>query len=286
MAHNSVPDSQSGGVALWPLAGRDQLLNVYRPGAQPSEGPLRTLRSHHLLSDGVRIPLVEHNRLGGQTRIFCSLNLDAVRWARHGETAAAAEAAAAAAAVEQGAEFGHLCKLLSTYSPAEIRLVGAGSVGAAAIDGELGSVLRSIALKAERLRTEVHNRWEMPWELMTVGWVLRRQDDFVVISTSQGFRTQVPLHWASRVHRADTGQALVLITENFEYVAIHSVFPGLWLKDPSFADQPETEVERPPVVDVVYGGPRKPRVSISNADADSLEKSEPLRVLVPVSITE
>ncbi|HEX8081697.1 MAG TPA: hypothetical protein VF557_15910 [Jatrophihabitans sp.] len=286
MDSSSGRGGQGGGVALWPLAGRDQLLNVYRPGAQPSEGPLRTLRSHHLLSDGVRIPFVEHNRLSGQMRMFCSLNLDAVRWARHGETAAAAAAAAAAAEIEQGTDFGSLCKLLSTRSPAEIRLVGAGSVGAAAIDGELGALLRRIAVKTERLRTEVHNRWQTSWEHTTVGWVLRRQDDFVLMATNEGFRTQVPLHWALRIHRADAGQALVLIIEDLDHVAIHSVFPGLWLSDPGLAEQPVTRVERPGSVDVVFGGPRTPRVSISDADADRLEKSEPLRVLVPVSVSE
>lgn len=286
MDASSTPDSQGGGVALWPLTGRDQLLNVYRPGAQPSEGPLRTLRLHGQLSDGVRIPLAEHNRLSGQTRIFCSLNLDAVRWARHGEAAAATAAATAAAEVEHSAQFERLCTLLTEHSPAEIRLVGAGGVGAAEIDGELGSLLRRLAVMTEQARTAVRACWQTPWERTTVGWVLDRQDDFVMMLTSEGYRTQVPLHWALRVDRADTGQALVLVIEDLDNIVIHSIFPGLWLSDPSLADQPQTRAERPAVMDVAFGGPRKPRISISNREADRLEKSEPLRVLTPVSIIE
>jgi hypothetical protein len=165
-------------------------------------------------------------------------------------------------------------------------MVGAGSVGQSALDGELGSLLRDIAGHSERIRKIVHKRWQAPWKHTTIGWIVDRQDDFVMLMTSEGYRAQVPLGWALRIHRAEAGQALVLIMESFDNVVIHNVCPGLWVTNAALDGKPEKKAQRPAALGGGFGGPRGVRLSISNEDADRLEGSEPPRVLVPVTVTD
>lgn len=89
----------------WPFAEAGEVLDVLQPLAgTTSDSPLRTLKRHGVMSEGIRIWEHRDNRLAGSTRVYSTFNLDAARASRRDERDIAEEYAGAAAEVESEAQ--------------------------------------------------------------------------------------------------------------------------------------------------------------------------------------
>jgi hypothetical protein len=101
-----------------PLLPKQRILAATDPVSVPSsDAPLRTLRRKELVSEGIELKLREADgHLVGTLQVYCSLNRDAVRLARMGQSEAASHLARAAARIEQGAACRRLKKRLEEAS--------------------------------------------------------------------------------------------------------------------------------------------------------------------------
>src|ERR1700722_3714145 len=78
-------------IAAWPVVIRDRIVQAFKPGGSPdAEAPIRTLRSHAWVSQGVRVTLFSSHGLAGQLTFFSSLNVMAARFAWRGNPLGAA----------------------------------------------------------------------------------------------------------------------------------------------------------------------------------------------------
>ena len=109
------------GIDQWPVVGRTQIIQAFRPGEPASkEAPFRTLRSHGWATAGMSVVTRSEHRASGRFIIFSVLNVDAARLAREGDERSAKVLAKAAARVEASAAFGRLRKLLSGRPAADV----------------------------------------------------------------------------------------------------------------------------------------------------------------------
>src|SRR4051812_46976101 len=69
----------------WPIVGRDEVVKAFRPGMPATEAPFRTLRAHGWASSGMSVVTRRGNRASGRWTIFSTLNIEAARYARHGD---------------------------------------------------------------------------------------------------------------------------------------------------------------------------------------------------------
>lgn len=86
-----------------PFTSKWSIVGSYRPGTdEQREGVFKGLRSKGLVSDGIQRGLQERHsgKLAGQMRLYCVLNQDAARLARHGFDADAAKFVKRASTIE------------------------------------------------------------------------------------------------------------------------------------------------------------------------------------------
>lgn len=99
-----------------PLLPKGFILAAHRPGAAPSsDAPLRTLKHKGLLSEGVEmiVRLQDSGRLSGTARLYCALNRDAARLARHGDGRDAQRLAKKARQLETSKHCRHVVSLFN-----------------------------------------------------------------------------------------------------------------------------------------------------------------------------
>jgi hypothetical protein len=92
-------------IAERPFVTKWSIVGSYRPGGEAHrEGVFKVLRQKGLVSDGVvrALRARESGRLAGQVRIYCLLNQDAARLARHGYLDDALRLVKEAKAIERG----------------------------------------------------------------------------------------------------------------------------------------------------------------------------------------
>jgi hypothetical protein len=102
-----------------PFTTRESILAVLRPGLLPTESPFRTLRKSRHVSPGLRVDVRSRGgQLLGHAQLYSSLNADAARAARLGETQIATALASRAAQLESSPD--------ATLLRAAVQAVGAG----------------------------------------------------------------------------------------------------------------------------------------------------------------
>jgi hypothetical protein len=259
-------------IDQWPIVGRRQLVQAFRPGESASrEAPFRTLRSHGWATGGISVVTRSDHRASGRFTIFSVLNVDAARLAREGEAAAAAALAKAAARLEEGAAFLRLGKLLRGRRAADV---------SAAVEGEvpedrwpeLHGALRIVAreTKADRARQPSTTRSA---EVVT-GKISESNPDFLVLLAASGLRTAVPRWLAHSAHREKVGDCLALVSDRLDdrQMVVNAV-PGIDVS------------ARAPERGFSPFGRAAPVGRLTRADARLLSRAPaPLRILIPVSI--
>jgi hypothetical protein len=107
----------------YPIASAEDIAAEFRPdGRTQTKGALRTLKGLHAMSGGVSGPLRDaRGRVRGKTHLYCSLNLDAARAARHDKPELAMRLAAEASKIEQGPDMAKVAEcVVAVMSKGEI----------------------------------------------------------------------------------------------------------------------------------------------------------------------
>ena len=122
-----------------PLVPSSLILDARHPAAPAaSRAPLRTMKEHGWLSDGVEFPVrsIESGHMAGRVHLYCSLNLDAARFGRLGLDDLARAYAKGARLVEKSQQCREVVANLRTMSlesgvdemPAYIKALTLGAV--------------------------------------------------------------------------------------------------------------------------------------------------------------
>ena len=258
-------------IDLWPIVGRAQLVQTFRPGEVPTkEGPFRTLRMHGWATPGVSVVTRSAGRASGRLTIFSVLNVSAARCAREGEQKGARAFVRAAARVEKSEAFSRLKGLLTGKSVAEVTAAVAGGVSAAKWP-EFIEVLRDVA-RETRTAMERGVRGGGGADVIT-GTIREALDDGLVLQAESGVRTLVPRWLGQSAHREQVGDVLALVTDKLaEAQMVVQALPAIELRDePRSAASPF--------------GRGAPVRMLTAADARLLAgEPAPLKVLVPVTI--
>lgn len=256
-------------VDLWPIVGRAQLVQAFRPGEAASEGPFRTLRSHGWATPGVSVVTRAERRASGRLTIFSVLNLFAARSAREGDKRAARAWARAAARVEKSATFTRVKALLTGKSIAEVSAAAHGAVSSA-VPGLL-EALREVARETRRLRAQ--QGAPGPHTEVVAGRILEVGREGLVLQAETGVRTLVPRWLGEAAQRSQVGDLLALVSDRL--------------------DSTQLVVEAVPAIDVSEAvaeggspfGRAAPVRDLTAADRRLLTGAPaPLELLVPVTI--
>lgn len=261
-------------VEQWPIVDRSALVRAFKPGDVASnEGPFRTLRSHAWATAGVRVMTRSEGRghATGRTTIFSALNVDAARYALHGDSQKAKKLARAAALIEASAEFVRLAAELAGNPARAVESVVEGE-SADPVRMEVRSLLHRLAQATRKLRRRSGLERDL-WEVLA-GAVSEAQAEYVVVTSSSGSRAAVPRDLARAAHREQIGDCLALISYDLgEQSRVIQAVPGIDLSRDS-----EKKSFSPFRRD-------SPVSWISKADAEYLSGSPaPLKILVPVTI--
>jgi hypothetical protein len=76
-------------VQAWPVVGWRDIVRAYRPDSPVGEAPLKTLRSHGVLSRGLRFTRHNHSRLAGAGMLYSCLSVSAAVLVRRKDLPAA-----------------------------------------------------------------------------------------------------------------------------------------------------------------------------------------------------
>ena len=258
-------------IDLWPIVGRSQLVQAFKPGESGSrEAPFRTLRTHGWATAGVSVVTRQAQRASGRLSIFSVLNVDAARSARQGDPALAAALAKAAAGIEASSAFVQLGELLTGKAASDVSCVVEGGQRESWWS-ELDGFLRHLArqTKAARARRPL----KAARREMVAGKISETGAEFLVLTAAGGRRTAVPRWLAHAAHRENVGDCLALVTDRLdERRAVINAVPGIDLnmKVPDAAFTPF--------------GRAAPVHRLTRADARQLSRPRaPLKILVPVT---
>ncbi|MDQ1306255.1 MAG: hypothetical protein QG671_2087 [Actinomycetota bacterium] len=263
-----------GEVLAWPVVRREEIVRAAAPGgASDREPPFRALRVKGWATSGVRVPRRRDGRLAGQLVMYCSLNVDAARFARLGDALAAARAARGAERLEAGPGFAQLKDLLRGLGEEQQAAVLDGEVPQGEQGAQLRILLESLAQEVARITADLpypHDRF--------AGEVSERRGDSVVVSATDGTRMAVPLWLVQAVHRDQVGDRLIVISVRLDdRQALVQVLPGI-------AVPPQRAVAEPTETFTPFGRGRR-ALEVSREDTALLRGiPQPLRVLVPVTV--
>lgn len=262
-------------IAAWPVVDWHRVVHAYKPGGDPSaESPLRTLKKRQWTSAGVRVTRRTAGLLGGQIKVFSSLNLDSARLARRGEHEAATRMARAATTLEAGPEFTRLQDALSQLP---------GGAAQQVVDGVLpddASELLITALKAVARRTEqlraVEPRLRVVAEVVA-GRIAEVHEGYVILTLIGGPSTAVPRWMAHAAYRDEVGAFLALVTDKLDgRSAVVEAMPGIDVND----DLGQGTFSP-------FGRGSSRALALTEADESLLSgEPAPLRIIVPVTIEE
>lgn len=256
-------------IHQWPIVGRRQLVQAFRPGEPAGkEAPFRTLRLHGWATAGVSIVTRSEHRANGRLCIFSVLNVDAARLARAGQDRLAMALAKAAATLEASAVFGQLSRLLAGKSSEDVSAAVEGEVGEARWP-ELHRLLRLLARKTKAARARL-----APLQDVVAGKISETQPDFLILTAASGERTAVPRWLAQAAHREEVGDCLALVTDRLDerHMVVNAV-PGI-----------DVSKDAPAAAFSPFGR-NAPVRQLTKADTRLLSRAPaPLRVLVPVTI--
>lgn len=256
-------------VDLWPIVGRAQLVQAYRPGeVSTKEGPFRTLRTHGWATSGVSVVTRSDHRATGRLTIFSVLNVEAARSARDGDLRTARSFAKAAAKVEKSATFVRLKKLLSGRPTDEVTAAVEGGVSARRLP-ELLEALRQVA--RETRNAHIHQSVRGGTTEIVSGRILEALREGLVLQAETGATTLIPLWLAQSAHRENVGDLLALITDRLDDTQmVVKVVPAIDLRAP---------------LKVTPFGRAAAVHALTAADVRTLSrKPAALKILVPVSI--
>jgi hypothetical protein len=253
-------------IVPWPIVGRSQLIQSFRPGEAPTrEAPFRTLRAHQWATSGVNVVTRGARHASGRFTVFSVLNLSAARLARNGDHQGARAMAKAAERIEGSAPFNRLKDLLSGKSVNQVSAAVAGHVSGIEWP-ELLEAVRDVAHATRRERPAQR----ADRSTLVTGRILEVREDSLVLAASSGERTLVPRWLGEAAHRTRLGEPLALITDHLnDNQMVVQAFPALDLAKP---------VATP-------FGRAAPVRTLTAADARLLSrKPVPLRPLLPVVI--
>jgi len=254
---------------------REEIVRAFSPAGEAGrEAPFRRLRAHGWASAGVRVLRRHSGHLAGQSVLFSRLNVDAARLARRGDDDGARRAALRATQVEAAPEFHHLEVLLSQLTHDDLQAVIGGVIPPVELAREIHAALAVVALLAEAARLDA----ALPATTdLFVGWVSALRSDSVVVSGSYGEQTALPLWMVGVVHRANIGDAVVLVSEKLdESRAVVEAVPGITV--------PRQRAGTPEPFHPFGRGDRR-KTTITSADAEVLRRQpRALQILVPVTI--
>lgn len=256
-------------VHQWPIVGRTQLVQAFRPGEPAGkEAPFRTLRLHGWATAGVSIVTRSEHRATGRLSIFSVLNVDAARLARDGQQRLATSAAKAAASLEASDVFVQLGKLLAGKSSQDVSAAVAGEVADTGWP-ELLRLLRLLARRTKAARARLSGGQDV-----IAGTISETRSDYLVLTAASGLRTAVPRWLAQAAHREKVGDCLALVTDRLDdrHMVVNAV-PGIDVSKGAAA------------ATFSAFGRTAPVRQLTKADARLLSRpAAPLRVLVPVTI--
>ncbi len=257
-------------VERWPIVGRAQIVQSYRPGEQSTkEAPFRTLRTHGWATAGVSVVTRNERSASGRLTMFSVLNTDSARLAREGDHRGAKALAKAAAGIETSAEFLELKQALTGRSARDILLVVEGLEPHTPWPA-VHELLRRLALETNAARSRSASKVKLA---EVVAGRLSEEAGLVVLTAAGGGRTAVPRWLAEAAHRGNAGDCLALTTERLD--AQHLVVNAM----------PGIETSRASTVPFSPFGRTAPVHSLTKADAKRLAgKPARLSVLVPVTI--
>lgn len=277
------------GGTLWPIATKDVLVSVYKPGAAGAEAPFRTLRRHGFVSRGTTVHRHRNGRLEGTVALFSSLSVDAAALARRGERHLAERFADRAGALEQEPGFVEFVTYLATLDPDEASNVMSGREHPGSrVEGLLrGLAGRAVAERDVLLDTARRDGFEnVESALPSAGRVVEANPnavtvDLVWFGPGDAAITVLPRTMAEAVHRTTAGDFIGVLRQPTSADRIDvQVFPALSLHGATRAADRETPLSQ----FAQTSGP----VLLSDADFDRVRAAnpEPRRILVPVEIEE
>jgi len=259
-------------IASWPVVDRPRVLSAYKPGKVASaKAFLRTFKRRKWANTGGRV--TGHH--GSQINVYSTLNIDAARLARHGQTVAATQLARAAAELEAGPEFLTFQRLLSELSSEAAQQVIDG-VLSPDVPADLVKALRALARRTEFLRS-----WAPTATAavnITVGRIAEVHEGYVILALVRGSETTMVPRWMADAAKRDTvGSLLALVIDKLDLrSAVIEAVPAI-----AVDDEPAPGAFHP----FERGDSRMH--TITEADERLLAREPaPLRVLVPVTIDE
>lgn len=201
-------------IDLWPIVGRSQLVQAFRPGEPyEKEAPFRTLRTHGWATPGVSVVTRTDHRASGRLTIFSVLNVAAARSAREGHHRSARALAKAAAKVEKSTPFVQLKELLSGRPIAEVTAALEGGVSETRWP-QLLDALRRVA--RETANASTHQTGSSGHTEVVTGRILEALRDVLVLQAETGMRTYVPRWLAQSARRENVGDLLALVTDRLD----------------------------------------------------------------------
>jgi hypothetical protein len=265
-------------VLVWPVVRREEIVRAFSPGTAPAkESPFRALRAKRWATAGVSVPRRRAGRLAGQLVVYSSLNVDAARLVRHGDTDAGRRAAEAAETVEAGALFLRVCDLLQRLTAEQQQAAVDGQLPAGGTTVDLEAALWSLAeeIAAHRAAADLPHPDDR-----FAGHVSERRADSVVISAQDGTRTAAPLWMVRAAHRDQVGDRVVLVSVRLDdHQALMQAVPGIDIPAQRSAEPDQGAAFSP------FGRTERRTLEVTPSDLDALRGvPEPLRVLVPVTI--
>lgn len=200
-------------IDLWPIVGRAQLVQAFRPGEPVSkEAPFRTLRHHQWATGGVSVVTRNVHRASGRVTIFSVLNVEAARCAREGHARAAMALAKAASRVEGSEMFTRLTALLTGRPASEVTAAVDGVVA----ESEWPELLDALRLVARATRDARSSKTPSSTADVVAGKISGELNDFLVLDAQAGVQTYVPRWLAQSAHRDNVGDFLALVTEKLD----------------------------------------------------------------------
>jgi hypothetical protein len=210
-------------VDQWPVVTRDRVVSAFRNSDDDTaEAPFRTLRAHGWSTAGVRVPVRRDGHLHGGFVIYSSLNVDAARLARHGQSEAATRLADAASRVEVSKVWRSLVAQLAAVTEFEAKSVVSGVV----VSETISKLLRQLATVTARARSKeklVATVYEI-----SAGAVSEKRDGYVVVRSTTGSETAVPTWMVQGISRDQLGDLVALLYERLgSHKAVFEAVPGL-----------------------------------------------------------
>ncbi len=254
----------------WPIVGRAQLIQAFRPGEPPTkEGPFRTLRAHRWATAGVSVVTRNTRHASGRLTMFSVLNVSAARCARDGDDRTARAFAKAAGELEKSKIFVDLKELLSGAPLHEVIAAISGKVSPSERPALL-NLLRAVARETRSMSPPKGNA-RLLRQIVT-GTILEAREDGLILEASSGVKTLVPRWLGQAAHRELVGDALALITDKLEdNQMVVQALPAIELRAPRTGASPF--------------GRSAPVRELNTADVRLLSRKPlPAKPLIPVDI--